>query len=102
MGKLKFLGVDEIPEEHTPEKFANSDDTVAATEPILSDESIMQWCVKSRSQSKQNVMKRMTMVRSKPTSIELRSAIETLMDFSFIFSMESEEVQRSKLACLFA
>ena len=30
--------------------------------------------------------------QEKPTSIELRSAIETLMDFSF--SMELEEVQR--------
>ena len=47
------------------------------------------------------MMKRMAMVRSKPTSIELRSAIETLMDFSFSFFMESEEVQRSKVACLF-
>ena len=51
MGKLKSLGVDEIPDEHTPEKFANSDDTGDATEPILSDESILQWCVKSSSQS---------------------------------------------------
>ena len=42
MGKLKSLSVDEIPEELTPEEFANSDDTVAATEPILSDESILQ------------------------------------------------------------
>ena len=52
MEKLKSLGVDEIPEEHTPEKFANSDDTGDATEPIFSDESILQWCMKSRSQSK--------------------------------------------------
>ena len=40
------------------------------------------------------------MVQSKPTSIELRSAIETLMDLNFSFFMESEEVQRSKHACL--
>ena len=40
MEKLKSLGVDEIPEEHTP-KFANSDDTGDVTEPILSDESIL-------------------------------------------------------------
>ena len=52
MEKLKSLGIDEIPEEHTPEKFENSDDTGDATEPILSGESILQWCVKFRSQSK--------------------------------------------------
>ena len=52
MEKLNFLGVDEIAEELTPEEFANFYDTVAATEPILSDESILQWCVKSRSHSK--------------------------------------------------
>ena len=52
MEKLKSLGVDEIPEDIIPEEFANFNDTIAATEPILSDESILQWCVKSRSQSK--------------------------------------------------
>ena len=50
--KLKSLGVDEIPEDLTPEEFPNVDDTVATTEPILSDESILQWWVKSRNQSK--------------------------------------------------
>ena len=39
MEKLKSLGV--IPEELTPEKYADFDDTVAATEPVLSDESIL-------------------------------------------------------------
>ena len=52
MEKLKSLGVDEIPEDLTPEELANFDDTVAAMEPILSDESILKWCVKSRRQSK--------------------------------------------------
>ena len=52
MEKIKSFGVDEIPEDLTPEEFAYVDDTVTATEPILSDESILQWWVKSRSQSK--------------------------------------------------
>eukprot|EP00795_Rhopilema_esculentum_P002535 gene2535-730_t len=39
--KLKSLGVDEYPEEVSPEEFASFDDTVAATEPMLSDESIL-------------------------------------------------------------
>ena len=59
MEKLKSLDVDEIPEDLTPEELANFDDTVAATEPILSDKSILKWCVKSRSQSKYfNIIKR--------------------------------------------
>ena len=52
MEKLKSLGVDEIPEDLTLEELANFDYTVAATEPILSDESILKWYMKSRSQSK--------------------------------------------------
>ena len=40
MKKLKSLAVDKIPRELTVEEFANFDDTVAATEPFLSDESI--------------------------------------------------------------
>ena len=41
MEKLKSLGVAVIPEELTPEEYANFDDTVATTEPVLSDESIL-------------------------------------------------------------
>ena len=41
MEKLKSLGISESPEELTPEGFANFDDTIAATETILSDESIL-------------------------------------------------------------
>ena len=39
--KLKSLGVDEYPEEVSPEEFASFDGTVAATEPVLSYESIL-------------------------------------------------------------
>lgn len=48
---MKSVCLDEIPEEHTPKKFANFDDTGDATELILSHEPILQWCEKSRSQS---------------------------------------------------
>ena len=41
MEKLKSPGVDEIPEKLPPEEFANFDDTVVATETILSDELIL-------------------------------------------------------------
>ena len=37
MQKLKSLGLDKIPEELTPKDFANFDDSLAATEPILFD-----------------------------------------------------------------
>ena len=41
MEKLKSLGVVVIPQELTPEEYANFDGTVAATEPVLSDGSIL-------------------------------------------------------------
>ena len=41
MEKLKSLGVVVIPEELTPDEHANFDDTVAAAELVLSDESIL-------------------------------------------------------------
>ena len=39
--KFKSLGIEEYPEEVSPEEFTSSDETVAATEPMLSDESIL-------------------------------------------------------------
>ena len=100
MEKLKSLGVDEIPEELTPEEFANFDDIVAATEPILSDKSIFAMLheveelveVKSDEEEGDDTIKVNDKCLEKPTSIDLRSAIETLVDFSFF--MELEEVQR--------
>ena len=65
MEKLKSLGVNVIPEELTPEEFANFDDTVVATELTLSDQSILAMVMKSRSQTKQRVMKRMATMLGK-------------------------------------
>ena len=50
--KLKSLGVVVILEELSPEEYANFDDSVAATESVLSDESILAMVLKTRSQSK--------------------------------------------------
>ena len=91
MEKWKSLGVDEIPEELTPEEFENFDDTVAATEPVLPDESILAMA---------REVKEPVEVESDEEGGEdtieayfKRIAIETLMDFSFF--MESEEMQRN-------
>ena len=100
MENLKSLGVNEIPEELTPEKFSNFEDTVAATEPILSDESILAMVreaeepvkVESNEEDGDDTIKVNYKCLENSTSIELRSAIETLMNFSFF--MESEEAQR--------
>ena len=94
------LGVDEIPEELTPKAFANFDDIVAAAEPILSDKSIFAMLheveelveVKSDEEDGDDTIKVNDKCLEKPTSIDLRSAIEPLVDFSFF--MELEEVQR--------
>ena len=65
MEKLKSLGVNAIPEELTPEEFENFNDTVVATELTLSDQSILAMVMKSRSQTKQRVMKRMATITPK-------------------------------------
>ena len=50
--KWKSLGVVVILEELSPEEYANFDGSVAATESVLSDESILAMVLKTRSQSK--------------------------------------------------
>ena len=87
MEMLASLGVDEIPEKPTLEESANFDDT--ATDPILSDESILVIVreveepveVESGEEDGDNAIEVHDKCLEKPTSIELRSAIETLMDF---------------------
>ena len=97
--KLKSLGVDEYPEEVSPEEFASFDDTVAATESVLSDESILAMVreieepIEVEDDEEPGGDEDISL--EKPTSIHLRSAIETLLDFSFF--TESDEVQRCTL-----
>ena len=96
MGKLKSLGIDEIPEELTREKFPNFDDTVAATEPILSDELVLAMVreveepveVESDKEDGDDTIEVYDKCLENPTSIELRNAIETLMDFSFSWNQK--------------
>ena len=100
MEKLKSLGVVVIPEELTPEEYANFDDTVAATEPVLSDKSILAMVcedeesieVEDDEEEGDNTIEVNGNCLEKPTLIQLRSTIETLLDFSLF--MESEEVRR--------
>ena len=88
--KLKSLGVDEYPEEVAPEEFASFDDTVAATEPVLSDESILAMVREIEEpievEDDEEDGRDGDISLEKPTSIQLRSAIETLLDFSFLQS----------------
>ena len=99
MEKLKSLDV-EVPEELTPEEFANFDHTVASTEPILSDESILEMVreveepveVESDEEDGDDKIEINDKCLEKPPPIDLRSSLESLMDF--IFFMESEEVER--------
>ena len=94
---MKSLGVDEYPEEVSPEGFASFDDT--ATEPVLSDESILAMVreieepIEVEDDEEDGGDEDISL--EKPTSIQLRSAIETLLDFSFF--TESDEVQRCTL-----
>ena len=93
--KLKSLGVDEYPEQVSPEEFASFDDTVAATEPVLSDESILAMVREIEEPIEEEDGSDEDISLEKPTSIQLRSAIGTLLDFSFF--TESDEVQRCTL-----
>ena len=78
----------------------NFNDTIAATEPVLSDDSILAIVRKDKVSIKieddeeegNNTIKVNDNCQEKPTSIQLRSAIETLLDFSLF--MKPEEVQR--------
>ena len=98
--KLKSLGVVVIPEELTPEEYVNFDDIVAATEPVVSDESILAMVnedeesikVEDDEEERDNTIEVNDNCLEKPTPIQLRSAIETLLDFSLF--MKPEEVQR--------
>ena len=100
MEKLKSLGVVVIPEELTPEEYVNFDDIVAATEPVVSDESILAMVnedeesikVEDDEEERDNTIEVNDNCLEKPTPIQLRSAIETLLDFSLF--MKPEEVQR--------
>ena len=104
MGKLKSLGIDEIPEELTREKFPNFDDTVAATEPILSDELVLAMVreveepveVESDKEDGDDTIEVYDKCLENPTSIELRNAIETLMDFSFSWNQKRCNATRWK------
>ena len=106
MEKLKSLGVVVIPEEVTSEEYANFDDTVTATEPVLSDESILATVredeepieVEDDQQEGDNKIEVNDNCLEKSTPIQLRSVIETLLDFSLF--MESEEVQRCTMKIL--
>ena len=89
MENLELPGVDEIPEEPTLEEFANFDDSVGAPDPILSDESILLMVreveepveVESDEEDTDYAIEVHDICLEKPASIELRSAIETLVNF---------------------
>ena len=68
----------------------NFDDTIAATEPVLSDDSILAIVredkvsieVEDDEEEGNNTIKVNDNCQEKPTPIQLRSATETLLDFS--------------------
>ena len=95
--KFKSLGVEEFPGEISPEEFASFGDNVAATEPMLSDESILAMVrkveepieVEDDEEDGDDTIGAQSL--EKPTSTQLRSTIETLLNF--IFSIESDKLQ---------
>ena len=96
MEKLKSLGVNAIPEELTPEEFENFNDTVVATELTLSDQSILAMVhevekpdeVESDEEDGDDTTEVNDKSLENPTSVELRSVVETLTDFSPFMELE--------------
>ena len=94
---MKTTGFDESPEELTSEEFANFE---SARKPVLSYKSILAMVreteepveVESDEENGDDTIAVSDKCLQKLPSIEVRIAIETLMDFSFF--MESEEVHR--------
>ena len=87
---MKSLGVDEYPEEVSPDEFASFDDTVAATEPVLSDKSILAMVreieepIEVEDDEEDGGDEDISL--EKPTSIQLRSAIELYWTLVFLQS----------------
>ena len=94
MEKLKSLGAVEIPDDLSSEEFVNFDDEVASTEPNLSDEAIIEMALdeetleiddEEEGNDNDNCL-------LKPTAQQVRTAIETLLDFSLF--MDTDDVKK--------
>ena len=88
--ELKERNSEEFLDDISPEEFTNLDDSVVATEPVLTDELIIEMVRKGEDEDVEsdddNESANADVSIEKPGTMEVRNAVETLMNFS-LFSI---------------
>ena len=97
--ELKERNSEEFPDDISPEEFTNLDDSVAATEPVLTDELIIEMVRKGEDEDVESddddESANADVSIEKPGTVEVRNAVETLMNFS-LFSI-SDKIRTSTI-----
>ena len=90
--ELKEQNSEEFLDDISPEEFTNLDDSVVATEPVLTDELIIEM-VRKGDDDHESANAYVSI--EKPGTVEVRNAVETLMNFS-LFSI-SDKIRTSTI-----
>ena len=97
--QLKERNSEEFLDDISPEEFTNLDDSVVATEPVLTDELIIEMVRKGEDEDVEsdddNESANVDVSIEKPGTMEVRNAVETLMNFS-LFSI-SDKIRTSTI-----
>ena len=97
--QLKERNSEEFFDDISPEEFTNLDDSVVATEPVLTDELIIEMVRKGEDEDVEsdddNESANADVSIEKPGTMEVRNAVETLMNFS-LFSI-SDKIRTSTI-----
>ena len=97
--ELKEGNSEEFLDDISPEEFTNLDDSVVATEPVLTDELIIEMVRKGEDQDVEtdddDESANADVSIEKPGAVEVRNAVETLMNFS-LFSI-SDKIRTSTI-----
>ena len=86
--ELKERNSEEFLKDISPEEFTNLDDSVVATEPVLTDELIIEMVRKGEDEDVESddddESANADVSIEKPGTVEVRNAVETLMNFSLL------------------
>ena len=97
--ELKERNSEEFLDDISPEEFTNLDDSVVATEPVLTDELIIEMVRKGEDEDVESddddKSANADVSIEKPGTVEVRNAVETLMNFS-LFSI-SDKIRTSRI-----
>ena len=97
--ELKERNSEEFLDDISPEEFTNLDDSVVATEPVLTDELIIEMVRKGEDEDVESddndESANADVSIEKPGTVEVRNAVETLMNFS-LFSI-SDKIRTSTI-----